>query len=107
MGLVKPKLTLAVQPLQELAGIAIDWLLDRIEVRDSASIPPRQASLPPKIVLGESCADLRGEPAGVAANLLERRREPSRRGPRHLHARLEHHGGYRPLDAPLRRNPGQ
>ncbi|SHF49499.1 transcriptional regulator, LacI family [Kaistia soli DSM 19436] len=59
MGLVKPRLTLAVQPLQELAAIAIDWLLERIESRDQASIPPRRMILPPKIVLGESCADLR------------------------------------------------
>ncbi|HWJ72832.1 MAG TPA: LacI family DNA-binding transcriptional regulator [Kaistia sp.] len=59
MGLVKPRLTLAVQPLQELAAIAIDWLLERIESRDQTSIPPRRTILPPKIILGESCADLR------------------------------------------------
>ncbi|MBZ9937276.1 LacI family transcriptional regulator [Mesorhizobium sp. BR1-1-16] len=59
MGLVKPRLTFAIQPLHELAAVAIKWLLERIESRDQAAIPPRRMILPPKIILGESCADLR------------------------------------------------
>ena len=59
MGLVKPRLTLVVQPWQELASQAIDWLLERIDARDPAALPPRKKIFQPRFVLGESCADLR------------------------------------------------
>lgn len=59
MGLVKPRLTFAIQPLHELAAVAINWLLERIETPNEAAIAPRSVILPPKLVLGDSCADLR------------------------------------------------
>ena len=58
-GVVKPRLTMVGQPVAEVAQTAVDWLLER--VARGAQGPPgaRQRVLPPRLILGESCADLR------------------------------------------------
>lgn len=56
--LVKPRLTMVTQPIEELASIATDWLFKLIA---NAGLPhtPQSLELPPRLVIGESCADIR------------------------------------------------
>ncbi|WP_293859101.1 LacI family DNA-binding transcriptional regulator [uncultured Alsobacter sp.] len=56
-GLVRPNLTIAAQPLNEIAERAIDWLIERVENPDAA-IPPREHIVMPTLRIGESCQPL-------------------------------------------------
>jgi LacI family transcriptional regulator len=58
-GLVKPRLTIVAQPIEDLAHTATTWLLERIERGSAAQLPPRRFVAAPYFVMGESCADLR------------------------------------------------
>ena len=58
-GLVKPRLTVVAQPIEELAHAATEWLLERMAHRAEPALPARRLELPPRFVMGESCADLR------------------------------------------------
>ncbi|MDP9813798.1 LacI family transcriptional regulator [Rhizobium tibeticum] len=53
---IQPRLTMAVQPLKEIARIAMDYLLERINVKGDTRIEPRECILTPKLVIGQSCA---------------------------------------------------
>lgn len=58
-GLVKPRLTIVAQPIEELAQVATEWLLERMTQRADPVMPARRLELPPRFVMGKSCADLR------------------------------------------------
>jgi LacI family transcriptional regulator len=58
-GVVKPRLTIVAQPIEEISRIAIEWLLERIARGPKATLPRREAILPPRLIVGDSCADLR------------------------------------------------
>jgi LacI family transcriptional regulator len=58
-GLVKPRLTIVAQPIEELAQVAIEWLLEHMAQGADPAMPARRLELPPRFVMGESCADLR------------------------------------------------
>jgi len=56
-GLVRPRVTTAVQPVEEIAGVAIAWLLERIAAgADSNTISPRTQIFAPAMIVGGSCA---------------------------------------------------
>jgi len=55
-GLVRPRVTTATQPIDEISRVAIEWLLDRIAGNDA---PPRERVFSPRFIAGESCADIR------------------------------------------------
>ncbi len=57
-GVVKPRLTMVAQPVTEIAQIAVDWLLERIAPGGNR-LAARERVLPPRLIRGESCADLR------------------------------------------------
>jgi LacI family transcriptional regulator len=58
-GLVRPRVTTAVQPVEEIAGVAIAWLLERIAAgADSDTISPRTRIFAPAMIVGGSCAPL-------------------------------------------------
>ena len=52
-GLVRPRLTVVAQPREEMALLAIRWLLERIAAR--TAIPPREELFVPSFIVGESC----------------------------------------------------
>ena len=54
-NVINPRITMVVQPVDEMARIATDCLLERINAR-GAAIPPRDFILIPKLVVGHSCA---------------------------------------------------
>lgn len=58
-GVVKPRLTMVSQPVDEISRIAIEWLLERIAGGPELALPRREMILPPRLIAGESCADLR------------------------------------------------
>jgi LacI family transcriptional regulator len=58
-GLVKPRLTIVAQPIEDLARTATEWLIERTASAAGAVMPPRRLVLPTRFVMGESCADLR------------------------------------------------
>lgn len=55
-SVIKPRITTVVQPVEELAQIAARWILERIDTRGGAAIPPRTHVAMPRLVIGESCA---------------------------------------------------
>lgn len=55
-NVIQPRITMVVQPVDEMARIASEWLLERIGNRDGVAIPPREHILIPKLVVGKSCA---------------------------------------------------
>ncbi|MBI1775172.1 MAG: LacI family DNA-binding transcriptional regulator [Proteobacteria bacterium] len=57
-GLVRPRITIVAQPIEEIGRVAIEWLLERIEGADR-SIEPREKIFRPFFVAGESCRHLR------------------------------------------------
>jgi LacI family transcriptional regulator len=72
-GLVRPRVTTAAQPIEEISRVAIEWLLERIASQPS-TIAAREMLFPPKLLVGDSCADIRAaEPAlsARASNSLE------------------------------------
>jgi LacI family transcriptional regulator len=54
--LIKPRLTMVVQPVLEMARVASERLLSRIAGRSSEQAPPEDIIFTPRFVLGESCA---------------------------------------------------
>lgn len=58
-GVIKPRLTVVAQPIEEISRTAVDWLLERIAGGADATLSRRQMILPPRLIVGESCADLR------------------------------------------------
>jgi LacI family transcriptional regulator len=47
---------MVVQPVEEMARIATEFLLERIAARDGREIPPRETILIPRLVVGQSVA---------------------------------------------------
>jgi LacI family transcriptional regulator len=54
-NVIRPRITMVVQPVDEMARIATEFLLERINARGTA-IPAREHILVPKLVVGQSCA---------------------------------------------------
>ena len=52
---IQPKLTMAVQPIEEIGKIASDMLFERI-ASPSRMIEPRTAITTPKLIIGNSCS---------------------------------------------------
>lgn len=55
-NVIRPRITMVVQPVEEMARIATEFLLERINSRSGTPILPRQHILIPKLVVGQSCA---------------------------------------------------
>jgi LacI family transcriptional regulator len=55
-NVIQPRITMAVQPVDEMARVATEFLMDRIMARGGPSIAPRERILLPKLVVGQSCA---------------------------------------------------
>jgi LacI family transcriptional regulator len=55
-NVIKPRITMVVQQVDELARVASEWLFERIAGRGSPIIPPREHILVPQLVVGQSCA---------------------------------------------------
>lgn len=55
-NVIKPRITTAAQPVEELAQVAASWILERISSRGGASLPPRTHVAIPRLVIGDSCA---------------------------------------------------
>ena len=53
-NVIRPRITMVVQPVDEMARIATDRLMERINAR-GAHIPPQDFILIPKLVVGHSC----------------------------------------------------
>ncbi|MEX0853657.1 MAG: LacI family DNA-binding transcriptional regulator [Bauldia sp.] len=71
-GLVRPRVTTAAQPVEEIAGVAIAWLLERIAVdAGSDTIAPRTQIFAPEMIVGGSCAPI-AVPEKVADRTLTR-----------------------------------
>ena len=64
-GLVRPRVSIVAQPVEQMGSIAIEWLLERIEAQ-GAPRPPRQRILEPLFRPGESCRDIRAAIQAVA-----------------------------------------
>ena len=58
-NVIKPRITSVVQPVEELAEVAAAWILERINTRGGATIPPRTHIAMPRLVVGGSCARIR------------------------------------------------
>jgi LacI family transcriptional regulator len=54
-NVIRPRITMVVQAVEDMARIATEFLLERINAR-GASIPPREHVLIPRLVVGQSCA---------------------------------------------------
>lgn len=52
---IQPRITMAVQSVDEMAQVATRFLLERIKAR-GARIPPREHIMIPRLVVGQSCA---------------------------------------------------
>ncbi len=71
-GLVRPRVTVVVQPTEEMALLAIRWLLERIAA-PSGIIPSREKLFVPNFIVGESCRDIRGSTGKARSRkILER-----------------------------------
>ena len=55
-NVIQPRITMVVQQVDELARIASEWLLERINTRGGPVPPPREHILIPRLVVGQSCA---------------------------------------------------
>ena len=55
-NVIQPRITMVVQQVDELARIASEWLLERINARGGPTPPPREHILIPGLVVGQSCA---------------------------------------------------
>lgn len=53
-AVIRPRITMAVQPVEEMARVASRLLMDRIAATDPASIPFRNVVMAPRLVIGES-----------------------------------------------------
>ncbi len=57
-GLVRPRVTTAAQPIEEITGLAMEWLLGRIADRGDPP-PARTRVFQPHLIAGNSCRDVR------------------------------------------------
>jgi LacI family transcriptional regulator len=67
-GLVRPRVTSAVQPVEEIAAVAFSWLMERMAARSEpgrAEPNPRTKTFAPRMVFGGSCAPLRNAAEAV------------------------------------------
>jgi LacI family transcriptional regulator len=55
-NVIRPRITMVVQAVDEMARIATEFLLERIHARGGPPIPAREHILIPKLVVGQSCA---------------------------------------------------
>ena len=55
-NVIQPRITMAVQAVDEMARIATEFLLDRIKSPGGEPIPARERILIPRLVVGQSCA---------------------------------------------------
>lgn len=55
-NVIRPRLTMVVQPIEEIARTASEFLFERIAARGGAPIPPRRQIMIPKLIVGQSCA---------------------------------------------------
>jgi LacI family transcriptional regulator len=55
-NVIQPRITMVVQQIDELARTASEWLFERIRLRGSVPLPPREHILSPQLVVGQSCA---------------------------------------------------
>jgi LacI family transcriptional regulator len=55
-SVIKPQLTMVVQPVEEIGRAATEFLMERIASVDHTRIPPREKIFVPKFVPGRSCA---------------------------------------------------
>jgi LacI family transcriptional regulator len=55
-NVIRPRITAAVQPVDDMARAACRMLMDRISAPPGTSLPARDAVLPPRLVIGESTA---------------------------------------------------
>lgn len=53
---LKPRLTIAAQPVEELARFAATFLIERMTLRGGITLPPRTHIAIPRLVVGTSCA---------------------------------------------------
>ena len=58
-GLVRPRVTTAAQPIEEIARIAIRCLFERMSGGPDAHQPPRDIVFQPEFLAGDSCTDFR------------------------------------------------
>lgn len=58
-GLVRPRVTTAAQPMEEIARVAITCLFERMSSGPDAHQPPRDIVFQPQFLPGDSCTDLR------------------------------------------------
>ena len=56
-GLVRPRLSVVAQPMEDMALLASRWLLERIAA-PGRSIPPREMLFAPSLIVGDSCRDI-------------------------------------------------
>lgn len=52
---IRPRITMVVQPVEEIAKSATEFLMDRIKNRKAQAVAPREKILIPKLVVGHSC----------------------------------------------------
>ena len=55
-NVIQPRITMVVQQVDELARLASQWLLERIDARGGPAPPPRERIFVPQLVVGQSCA---------------------------------------------------
>jgi LacI family transcriptional regulator len=55
-NVIRPRITMVVQAVDEMARVATEFLMERINSRAGNAIPPREHILMPKLVVGQSCA---------------------------------------------------
>jgi LacI family transcriptional regulator len=55
-NVIKPRITMVVQAVDEMARVATEFLMERINSRAGDAIAPREHILMPKLVVGQSCA---------------------------------------------------
>jgi LacI family transcriptional regulator len=55
-NVIRPRITMVVQPVDEMARVATEFLLERINARGGPPIAPRDHIMIPKLVVGQSCA---------------------------------------------------
>jgi len=70
-GLVRPRVTVVAQPIEEMALLAIRWLLERI-ADPVGVIPPRERLFLPSFVVGESCRDVRRRSPDITHSAMSR-----------------------------------
>jgi LacI family transcriptional regulator len=55
-SVIKPRITIVAQPIEDMATVATKWLLERMQTRGGTALPPRTHIAMPKFILGDSCA---------------------------------------------------